>query len=117
MGSPVVHFEIVGSDGPKLFSFYSDLFGWKIDANNPMSYGLVDNGGQGINGGVSGGEKPSVTFYVAVPKAQEALDRAVALGGQVVTPVTVIPGMVTMAQFADPEGNVIGIVEDAMPPA
>jgi predicted enzyme related to lactoylglutathione lyase len=29
-------------------------------------------------------------------------------------PVTVIPDMVTFAQFADPEGNVVGIVKNEM---
>jgi len=35
----------------------------------------------------------------------------------VVQDVSVIPGMVTMAQFADPEGNVIGIVGSETPAA
>jgi uncharacterized protein len=33
--------------------------------------------------------------------------------GRVVVPVTTIPDMVTFAQLADPEGNVIGLVEAA----
>jgi predicted enzyme related to lactoylglutathione lyase len=39
MGQPVVHFEVVGKDGAKLQQYYSELFGWEIDANNPMNYG------------------------------------------------------------------------------
>jgi predicted enzyme related to lactoylglutathione lyase len=31
-------------------------------------------------------------------------------------PVTEIPGMVVLAQFADPEGNVIGLVKAGYPP-
>ena len=30
MGQPVVHFEVVGKDGEKLRSYYSDLFGWEF---------------------------------------------------------------------------------------
>ena len=41
MGSHVVHFEVTGKDGKKLQSFYSDVFGWKIDTNNPGGYGMV----------------------------------------------------------------------------
>ena len=41
MGQPVVHFEIIGKDGEKLHSYYSELFGWEIDADNPMDYGIV----------------------------------------------------------------------------
>ena len=43
MGNPVVHFEIMGTNGPALQKFYSDLFGWHIE-NMPMgeaSYGVV----------------------------------------------------------------------------
>jgi len=53
-----------------------------------------------------------VTFYVAVDEPQKYLDKAVSLGGKVVMPVTEIPGAVTMAQFADPDGNVVGLIKD-----
>ena len=45
MGQPVVHFEIIGKDGAALQSFYSALFGWRIDAGNPMGYGVVTREG------------------------------------------------------------------------
>ena len=59
MGDPVIHFEVVGRDGAKLQQFYGDVFGWKIDASNPMKYGIVDNGGEGINGGVGEADEPA----------------------------------------------------------
>jgi uncharacterized protein len=61
MGQPVVHFEIIGKDGEKLQSYYSELFGWEIDSNNPMKYGIVPREGNvtpegiGIGGGVATG--------------------------------------------------------------
>ena len=61
MGQPVVHFEVIGKDGEKLRSYYSELFGWEIDANNPMRYGIVQREGNvspagvGIGGGIAGG--------------------------------------------------------------
>lgn len=116
MGNPVVHFEILGKDGRKLQEYYSSLFGWKVNADNPMAYGLVEAAQGGIGGGISGTEGASgVCIYVAVPDLQAALDKAVAMGGEVVTPVTHIPGMVTFAQFRDPAGNVMGLVLDSMP--
>jgi predicted enzyme related to lactoylglutathione lyase len=120
MGAPVVHFEINARDGKKAQTFYADLFGWHIDANNPIGYGLVNTGVKtGINGGigqVEAGKLPFVTFYAAVADPQASLDKAVSLGGKVVLPVTEIPNMVTLALFADPEGNIVGIVKDTMPP-
>ncbi len=53
MGNPVVHFEITAKNIERLHDFYSKVFGWKIDANNPFKYGMTDTGaGTGINGGI-----------------------------------------------------------------
>lgn len=120
MGAPVTHFEITARDARRLQQFYSDLFGWKIDANNPMNYGVVDTGVKmGINGGigqVEEGKQPWVTFYTQVENPQMYLDRAVELGANVVVPVTVVPNVVTFALFSDPEGNLVGIVEGPQTP-
>lgn len=45
MGQPVVHFEIIGRDAEQLQSYYSELFGWEIDSDNPMNYGIVQREG------------------------------------------------------------------------
>ncbi|MDF2630789.1 MAG: hypothetical protein K0R39_4620 [Symbiobacteriaceae bacterium] len=115
MSYPVVHFEILGKNGKALQEYYANLFGWKINADNPMEYGLVAAGPGGIGGGISSSENATGTcIYVAVPDLQAALDKAVALGGKVVHPIEEIPGMVTFAQIQDPQGNVIGLVKDSM---
>ncbi|MCG8604758.1 VOC family protein [bacterium] len=115
MGAKVTHFEILGKDAKKLQSFYSDLFDWHINADNPMNYGLVQSQGEGsIGGGI--GPTPEdysnhVTFYVEVDDPQAYLDKIESMGGKTVVPVTVIPEMVTFALFADPEGNVVGLAK------
>ncbi|MEX0800227.1 MAG: VOC family protein [Dehalococcoidia bacterium] len=117
MGSPVVHFEVTGKDGKKLQEFYSTTFGWSINADNPMSYGIVEaQEGVGIGGGISGGDgqRNQVTFYIAVDDPQAYLDRIESAGGKTIVPVTEIPNMVTFAQFADPEGNIVGLVKEGM---
>lgn len=111
MGGPVVHFEIIGKDGKKLHAFYSGVFGWVINADNPMDYGLVEAQGAGIGGGVGQGDASRVTFYIEVDDPQAYLDKIESNGGKTIVPVTEIPGMVTFAQFADPEGNVVGLVK------
>ncbi|HLY65403.1 MAG TPA: VOC family protein [Chloroflexota bacterium] len=115
MGQPVVHLEIMGKDAVKLQKFYRELFDWKI--GEPVAemgmYGIIDGESSGIAGGI--GQEPSgavrTTFYVQVPDLQATLDQAVAKGGKVVMPPMEIPGMVTLAQFADPEGNLVGLVK------
>ncbi len=119
--APVVHFEIIGKDGKKLQDFYSKLFDWQIDANNPMNYGLVQAAGNGtevgkgsIGGGVSAGEPGMpgyVTVYAQVSDLAATLKKAESLGGKTVMPPTEIPNMVTFALFTDPEGHMVGLVK------
>lgn len=115
MGRPVVHFEINARDSKKLGSFYSELFDWKIDTNNPMGYGMVDTGGVGgIGGGIgqSDGTAPAyLSVYVQVDDLQAYLDKAEKLGGKTLVPPTEIPNTVTFAMFQDPEGNMIGLLK------
>lgn len=114
MGNPVVHFEVIGRDAKALSAFYGELFGWKVDASNPMGYGIVDTGAEGaIGGGIGASEDGPghVTFYVQVDDPQACLDKTAALGGKAVVPVTEIPNMVTFALLADPEGHVVGVVQ------
>jgi uncharacterized protein len=123
MGQPVVHFEVIGKDGDKLRSYYSELFDWKIDADNEMKYGMVARDGNtgpdgtGIGGGVAAGPpgyEGHVTFYVAVPDVEASLAKAESLGGTRIMGPEKIMDMVELGQFADPEGHVIGVVKDSM---
>jgi predicted enzyme related to lactoylglutathione lyase len=121
MGQPVVHFEVIGKDGEKLRRYYSELFGWEIDADNPAGYGIIQREGNttaegvGIGGGVGSGPDGydgHVTFYVEVPDVAEALAQAEDLGGTRIFGPDQVPGVdVTLGQFSDPEGHVIGLVE------
>jgi uncharacterized protein len=123
MGQPVVHFEVIGRDGERLGGYYSELFGWDIDAGNPMGYGVVqreDNlnaDGIGIGGGVGTGPEGyegHVTFYVEVPDVEQSLQKAESLGGTRLFGPETLPGaQVTLGQFSDPEGHMIGLVQAA----
>jgi uncharacterized protein len=108
----VVHWEVQARDPIAQRQFFGSLFGWNVDANNPQNYGLVTAGGPGSIGGGIGEtmDAPRATFYVQVPSIVDTLDRAATMGAQMVMPRTDI-GMVVMAQFRDPEGNLIGLIE------
>ncbi len=115
MPNPITHFEIVAKDAKKSQEFYKGVFGWDVNANNPMNYGIVDTQtGRGINGGITGaapGMPAMVTVYVEVDDLQPYLNKVQRLGGRTLVPPTVVPGMVTFALFADPEGNAVGLVK------
>ena len=110
-----MHWEIQATNAGHQRAFYSDLFGWPIDANNPQNYGMVGAAGDGaIGGGIGaapeGDGKSYVTFYVEVPDIDAYLSKAESLGAATVMSRTDI-GMVVLAQFRDPEGNIIGLIE------
>jgi predicted enzyme related to lactoylglutathione lyase len=120
MGNPVMHFEIIGKDGERLRSYYSELFGWEINADNPMNYGIVEREGNlspegvGIGGGVGAapeGYDGHLTFYVGVDDVEAALAKAEALGGtRVMGPDEVPGGGIEIGMFNDPEGHMVGLV-------
>lgn len=114
--NPVLWFEVMGKDGKALRSFYSKLFGWKIEAADPASgfdYGMVTANDGGVGGGIGSspdGSSGFATFYVEVEDLDKVLAQAEKLGGKTVMPATDIPGMnLKFAYFTDPEGHVIGL--------
>lgn len=114
MGAPVIHFEIMGGNGSELEKFYAELFDWKINSNNPMKYGLVDTGGApgGINGGVGAAHDGNkrVSIYAQVSDLEATLDKVEKLGGKTILPPTEVPGGPKLAMFADPAGNITGLL-------
>ncbi|MDQ6616560.1 MAG: VOC family protein [Actinomycetota bacterium] len=114
MGNPVVHFEVHGQHGGELRTFYADVFGWKIAVVPDDMYARVDTdaGGAGISGGIARSPDGThgVLFYIQVPDIDAHLAQITAAGGSVVTPRTDSVIVVT-AVAADPEGNMIGLVE------
>jgi predicted enzyme related to lactoylglutathione lyase len=115
MSNKLAWFEIIGGDADKLHSFYSDLFDWKLDAENEMRYGVVSDDQSGVGGGI--GPDPEggpgyVTFYIGVDDIKASMSKVQELGGtEVMAPMTLDSGM-TFALFNDPEGHMIGLIQN-----
>jgi predicted enzyme related to lactoylglutathione lyase len=119
MGQPVVHFEVIGKDPEKIQRYYSELFGWEINSDNPANYGIVAREGNtnpdgvGIGGGVGGGPEGydgHATFYVEVPDVEVALAKAESLGGSRMMGPQKVMDAIEIGLFNDPEGHVVGVV-------
>jgi uncharacterized protein len=110
MGQPVVHFEVGCRDSAKTASFFSNLFGWNMQAMGPAT--MIDTAaGSGVQGHITAlGHEPHnyTIFYVQVDDVQDYLNKAGELGGKTLVPPVEIPTG-TFAWFADPEGNTIGL--------
>ncbi len=115
MVRPVVFFEIGGKDPDRLREFYREIFGWKIDEPNPMGISMIEHGiggpPEGVGGAIMTRAEARVVVYVQVLDPLETLAKAEALGGRRVTEPFDVPDGPTVAEMADPEGNVIGLVK------
>jgi uncharacterized protein len=121
MGQPVVHFEIIGTDPPRLRDYYGELFGWEFDTSGGVAesvseagnYGFVQHPeGAGIPGGVGGGANfpGRVLFYIGVDDVDAALQKAESLGGTRSMGPERAPGSpLVVGHFTDPEGHLIGV--------
>ncbi len=112
MATKVIHVEVTGRDRETLQKFYSDVFGWRLDTNNPAGYGM-EREESGLTAGVGSaldGGAGNVTFYVHTDDPTATLRRAEELGGRVILPLTQVAPETTIALFADPEGHVVGIM-------
>jgi predicted enzyme related to lactoylglutathione lyase len=110
----VIHLEIVGPDGAALQRFYSSVFDWKLNTDNPGGYGMTDSAETGVVVGVGStpdGSAGHVTGYVRVASVDAALAKGVELGGKVIMPKFSPDGSSQLGLLADPQGHVIGLTE------
>jgi predicted enzyme related to lactoylglutathione lyase len=109
---PIVHLELVARDPGAQRTFYTELFGWDIEAGGLMMFpaGLgAPEGGPG--GHISAGERSGFTPYVQVRDLEASARRAVELGGTRRFDRFDIPGGVSMLGIADPEGNPLVLIQ------
>lgn len=120
MKHPVMHFEIMGHDAPKLRSFYADVFGWNVAApmqGSPVQYSLVEpvpNFQRGIGGGIGAapqGYDGHATFYVVVDDMESAFAKIEEHGGTRMMGPDRVPNGPIIGLFRDPEGHTIGLVD------
>jgi uncharacterized protein len=121
----VVHFEIPFDNKKRAMNFYTEVFGWKLTDLPEMKYVIAETVATNEqhmpqeSGAINGGlferprDAPSPTLYVDVTSIDEAIRKAEAHGGRLVTPKTPIPGMGSYARVSDSEGNVIGVFQTA----
>ena len=117
--SRVVHFEIPADDPELVAGFYKKVLSWDIQKwDGPMDYWLISTGMDsepGIHGGIARKKdrpESGVLVTAQVDSVDECLKKIVNAGGSIVIPKRAIMGVGYQAHFRDPEGNVIGIMEN-----
>ncbi|MGE0812707.1 MAG: VOC family protein [Vicinamibacterales bacterium] len=115
MGAPVVRWQIVSPRPDEVVRFYGAVFGWVERRDNALGYRALQTGG-GIQGGVWPAPADAATFvqlFVEVDDVDAAIEAALAHGGAVVVPRSVLPDGDVMAILRDPLGTSVGLVTPA----
>jgi len=119
----IVNFEIPADDLARAKTFYSELFGWKIEKvpmEGATEYWFVgttgEDGKPGLGGGMMARQSPEhqIANYVGVDSVDASAARVEQLGGKVVVPKTPVPGFGFFAVCLDTENNVFGLWVCAM---
>jgi predicted enzyme related to lactoylglutathione lyase len=111
---PVVFFEVRAKDAKRIRAFYREMFNWDIEENDFYARIPPGIGGpvEGVGGGIApNSATPGVSIYVQVRNLHEALEKAERLGGRKTADPFDVPGGPTIAQIADPEGNLVGLIQ------
>jgi predicted enzyme related to lactoylglutathione lyase len=116
LANHICHVEIPTTNFEKAKSFYSKIFGWKVNLMPDMNYASFETGsepGGGFNkvDKVTSSGEEGVLIYISVDEIHQTLARITELGGNVIKEKTEIPETGWYALFVDPEGNVIGIFQ------
>ena len=114
----VVHFEIPTENFEKATSFYSKVFGWKLNKWGDMPYYLTESGPKeemGIEGALTqkSGHNMNVVNTIAVENIDMVIEEIKANGGEVFEK-NPIPTIGMFAYFKDPDGNVMGVLQPDM---
>lgn len=115
MANALCHFELMTGDPQKCQAFYGAVFDWTFDAESMPGYTLIQTGAD-PPGGIM--QQPAdvpavcVNTYFRVTDIATVLEKAKAAGAKVLVEKTPIPGVGHLAFFADPEGIVIGIMQE-----
>jgi predicted enzyme related to lactoylglutathione lyase len=108
----ITYLHIPAADVRQAAAFYGDVFGWQI--NNPDSdRPSFDTPGGHLSGAWITGPatEPGLLPYIYVDDVEETVTRIRSHGGETVT--SPFPeGLLTVATFRDPAGNVIGLWHD-----
>jgi predicted enzyme related to lactoylglutathione lyase len=113
MPNPVTQFQILSKHPDETARFFSALFGWNVDANNPLGYRRIDTGSQdGIQGGIWPAPPQAanlVQLFVSVEDVGSIVRKAEEGGAKLLIPPTTLPEGDEMAVLLDPQGMPFGV--------
>jgi len=128
--SRVVHFEIHATDPQLLIRFYTALLAWSfVPWGPPGSYWLIRTAPDAVAGneppGIDGGMVPrrgttaesgqavnAFVCTVSVSDVAATMAKSEELGGSIALPRMPIPGVGWLGYVKDPDGNLLGVMQN-----
>jgi predicted enzyme related to lactoylglutathione lyase len=114
MSCPVVEWQMLAKDPDSAVAFYTRLFGWTVDSNNPLGYRRIATGVDGINGGIWPSPPDGhnlVQLFVGVDSVPEYCERAKQMGARTIVPPQKLPDGDELAIMLDPGGVPFGLIK------
>jgi len=112
----ITHVEFPVTDVEAAKRFYGAVTGWEFSAMPGFPDYWMFRTGEASGGAIGIRERTAphvVRVYVTVDRLEAALAAAEANGGSVCQPPAEVPGMGRYAAVHDPEGNEVGLWENA----
>src|SRR5215211_5865003 len=96
--SRVIHFELAADNPERAITFYSTVFGWKIDKWEGQDYWLATTGDSstpGIDGAIMPRDpnRPPIVNTLGVVSLDDSVAKVTANGGTILEPKMPIPGV------------------------
>lgn len=113
MANVICHVEYDVTDLDRAQKFYGAIFDWTFRSfgDDMVVFGVGDQhlGGFMKVASVANGDSPSL--WIQVESIEETLSKAAKLGAPIVKEKSEVPNVGWSAQFRDPDGNAVGIVQ------
>ncbi|MBO9827434.1 VOC family protein [Xanthomonas sp. A2111] len=116
--NPVSYFEIPAADLERAIAFYSAVFDTTFERahvdGNAMAFFPYAPGHPGASGALAQGDsytpgQAGARLYFTVQDIRATLDKAVAAGGRVLYPPTLVGAFGEVAEIEDCEGNCVAL--------
>jgi len=110
----ICYLEIPTGDAPRSIRFYQSVFGWNIRQRGDGATAFDDGTGEVSGSWVTDrppAREPGFLLYVMVDSVAASSETVVANGGRIIRPLGFHPRE-SIAVFADPDGNVLGLYQE-----
>lgn len=115
----ISHVEIPALDGKSSGSFYSNIFGWKVNTLEEFNYTMFhpESGPEGgfvqirENPTMHGQSTKQVLIYISTDDLDATVAKIEAEGGKILERRIEVPGTGWFAIFQDPAENYIGLFQ------